>query len=65
MIGHTLWVTAYDDAERWPAGRYPTQSGSDTGITEWIAADAPLVDADVVLWYAPASTTSPARRTGP
>jgi primary-amine oxidase len=51
VIGHTLWVTAYDDAERWPAGRYPTQSGSDTGITAWIAADAPLVGADVVLWY--------------
>ena len=26
VIGHTLWVTAYDDAERWPAGDYPTQS---------------------------------------
>ena len=34
MIGHTLWVTAYDDAERWPAGEYPTQSGPDTGITD-------------------------------
>ena len=26
VIGHTVWVTAYDDAERWPAGDYPTQS---------------------------------------
>jgi primary-amine oxidase len=51
VIGHTLWVTAYDDTERWPAGDYPTQSGRDGGITRWIAADAPLVDADVVLWY--------------
>jgi primary-amine oxidase len=51
VIDHTLWVTAYDDAERWPAGDYPTQSSEDTGITRWIADDAPLVGTDVVLWY--------------
>ena len=51
VIDHTVWVTAYDDAERWPAGDYPTQSNEDTGITRWIADDAPLVGTDVVLWY--------------
>jgi primary-amine oxidase len=51
VVGHTVWVTAYDDAERWPAGDYPTQSSEDTGITRWITDDAPLVDTDVVLWY--------------
>ena len=58
VIGHQLWVTAHDDAERWPAGDYPTQSDgtrypspSKGGITQWIEADAPLVDTDVVLWY--------------
>jgi primary-amine oxidase len=51
VIDHTVWVTAYDDAERWPAGDYPTQSSEDTGITSWIADDAPLVGTDVVLWY--------------
>ncbi len=51
VIGHTLWVTAYDDAERWPAGPYPTQSAGGDGITRWIEADAPLVGTDVVLWY--------------
>jgi primary-amine oxidase len=51
VIDHTVWVTAYDDAERWPAGDYPTQSSEDTGITRWIAEDAPLVGTDVVLWY--------------
>jgi len=51
VVGHTIWVTAYDDAERWPAGDYPTQSSEDTGITRWITDDAPLVDTDVVLWY--------------
>jgi primary-amine oxidase len=51
VVGHTLWVTAYDDTERWPAGDYPTQSEHDLGLTRWIAADDPLTDADVVLWY--------------
>ena len=52
MIGHTLWVTAHDDAERWPAGDYPTQSGPDTvGSPAGSRLDAPLVGADVVLWY--------------
>jgi primary-amine oxidase len=51
VIGHTVWVTAYDDAERWPAGDYPTQSSEDTGITRWISDDASLVETDVVLWY--------------
>jgi primary-amine oxidase len=51
VIGHCVWVTAYDDNERWPAGDYPTQSSKDTGITRWITDDAPLVGTDVVLWY--------------
>ena len=51
VIGHSLWVTAYDDNERWPAGDYPTQSRQDTGITRWIVEDAPLIGTDVVLWY--------------
>src|SRR5512133_159056 len=32
VLGHSLWVTAYDDSERWPACDYPTQSSHDTGI---------------------------------
>jgi primary-amine oxidase len=51
VIGHTLWVTRHDDDERWPCGKYPTQSSVDTGLTEWIKDDAPLEKADVVLWY--------------
>jgi primary-amine oxidase len=60
IVGHTLWVTAYDDRERWPAGDYPTQSDGGAasgpepyqqGIARWIADDAPLVGSDVVLWY--------------
>ena len=52
VIGHTVWVTANHPEERWPAGVYPTQSTTDAGgMSEWIADDEPLEDADVVLWY--------------
>jgi primary-amine oxidase len=52
VIGHTVWVTANHPEERWPAGAYPTQSTTDVrGISDWIADDEPLEDADVVLWY--------------
>ena len=60
VIGHTLWVTAQNDRERWPAGDYPTQSESDLtagaephaqGIRRWVEDDASLVNTDVVLWY--------------
>ncbi len=51
VIGHTLWVTSNSADERWPAGAYPAQSEFDSGMTEWIKDDAPLVNTDVVLWY--------------
>ncbi len=51
VMGHTLWVTAHHDDEKWPAGAYPTQSEGDDGLTRWIADDEPLENADVVLWY--------------
>ncbi len=51
VIGHTLWVTRNHPDQRWPAGAYPTQSETDTGMTEWISDDEPLENTDVVLWY--------------
>ncbi len=49
--GTQLWVTAHADDERWPCGRYPTQSTGDEGLPAWTAADRPLENTDVVLWY--------------
>jgi primary-amine oxidase len=51
VIGHQLWVTAHDDHQRFPCGDYPTQSLEDTGLPVWMAANRPLENADVVLWY--------------
>jgi primary-amine oxidase len=51
FVQHNLWVTAYDPQERYAAGEYPYQSPDPQGLPEFIAGDAPLADADVVLWY--------------
>ena len=50
-IAHQLWVTPFADDERWPCGDYPTQSGSDAGLPAWTAADRPIENTDVVLWF--------------
>jgi primary-amine oxidase len=47
----SLWVTAYDPAERYPAGDFVNQHPGDGGLPSFIADDAPLEDADVVLWH--------------
>jgi primary-amine oxidase len=51
VIGHTLWVTPYREDERWPCGDFPVQSEHDAGLPVWTAADRPIENTDVVLWY--------------
>lgn len=48
---HQVWVTAHADDERYPAGDYPFQHPGGAGLPEFVAADRPLVDTDVVLWH--------------
>ncbi len=50
MYSH-LWVTPENPTERYPAGDYPFQHAGGAGLPEWTAADRPLVNTDVVLWY--------------
>jgi primary-amine oxidase len=50
-IGHTLWVTPYREDERWPCGEFPNLSMEDSGLSRWTAADRPIENTDVVLWY--------------
>jgi primary-amine oxidase len=46
-----LWVTAYDEDERFPAGEYVNRNDGRTGIDTWTRADRDLDGADVVLWH--------------
>jgi primary-amine oxidase len=51
VVGHTLWVTPYRADERWPCGDFPVQAAADTGLPAWTAANRPIENTDVVLWY--------------
>ena len=46
-----LWVTPYEEGERYAAGDYPNQRRKGDGLPEWSAANRPIADTDVVLWY--------------
>ena len=51
VIGHTLWVTPYERDERWPCGEFVNQNRTDNGLPRWTAANRPIENTDVVLWY--------------
>jgi primary-amine oxidase len=51
VIGHTLWVTPYDENERWPCGEFVVQSDQDSGLPVWTAQNRSIDNTDVVLWY--------------
>lgn len=46
-----LWVTQYNDDERYPAGEYPNQNPGGEGLPEWIQQDRSVEDEDIVVWY--------------
>jgi primary-amine oxidase len=51
FMKHTLWATAYDKEERYPAGEFPNQCNVSAGLEKWTSRDAALEKTDLVLWY--------------
>jgi primary-amine oxidase len=54
-----VWVTPYNSAERYAAGDYPYQSKGGDGLPKWTAANRPIDNRDVVLWYTMGITHNP------
>jgi primary-amine oxidase len=48
---HNLWATPFHPAERHAAGDYPNQHPGGGGLPAWTAADRPLDNTDLVVWY--------------
>jgi primary-amine oxidase len=46
-----LWVTRYDPWERYAAGDYPNQHPGGAGLPAYVEDDAPLDNAELVVWY--------------
>ena len=51
FIDAHLWVTPYDPVQRYPAGDYVDRQDNDDGLPEWIKANRPIENEDIVLWY--------------
>lgn len=46
-----LWVTAQDESERYPSGRFVNQNAGTTGIDTWSQADRDIDGTDIVVWH--------------
>ncbi len=48
---HQFYVTPYRAQERYAAGVYPTSSRAEDGLADWVKANRPIVNTDLVGWY--------------
>lgn len=46
-----VWVTPYAPDEIYAGGDYPNQSHGGDGLVKWTAANRPIDNKDIVLWY--------------
>jgi primary-amine oxidase len=51
FVNHHVWVTPFNEAEKYAAGDYPNQSTGGDGLVKWTAADRAIANTDVVFWY--------------
>ncbi len=51
FVDHHVWVTPFNEGERFAAGDYPNQSSGGDGLPQWTAQDRPIENTDVVFWY--------------
>lgn len=47
---HHLWVTPYDEKERYGSGDYPNQNKGD-GLPVWVQQDRAVENTDLVVWH--------------
>ncbi|HJZ94634.1 MAG TPA: primary-amine oxidase [Gemmataceae bacterium] len=59
FVNYHVWVTPFEETERFAGGDYPNQSHGGDGLVKWTAADRPVADTDVVLWYTMGHTHIP------
>jgi primary-amine oxidase len=51
FVTNHLWVTPYDEKEKYAAGDYPNQHGGGAGLPAFTQNNRPIADRDIVVWY--------------
>lgn len=51
-----IWVTRYDPQERYPEGKYPNRSTSDSGLGQFTANNQTIENSDDVVWLTTGTT---------
>jgi primary-amine oxidase len=51
FVNHHVWVTPFDENEKYAAGDFPNQSTGGEGLERWTDQDRPIANEDVVFWY--------------
>jgi primary-amine oxidase len=59
FLNSHVWATPYQAGEIYAGGNYPNQSPGGDGLPRWAAANRPLHNQDVVLWYTMGITHNP------
>ncbi len=51
-----IWVTTYDPNERYPEGKYPNRSKTDTGLKQFASDNESIENTDIVVWITTGAT---------
>ena len=51
-----IWVTRYNEDEKFPEGKFPNRSSKDTGLGQFSADDQAIVNTDNVVWLTTGTT---------
>lgn len=51
FIRNHIWVTPFDENERYPAGEFVANSDGSGGLAEIVKQDRPVENTDIVLWH--------------
>lgn len=54
-----VWLTQFDENERFPSGTYPNQNPGQGTITQWVQQQRPVDGDDIVIWPSFAMTHFP------
>lgn len=51
FVRNHIWVTPFNEDERYPAGEYVCNSDGSEGLAEIVKQDRPVENTDIVLWH--------------